>query len=67
MTVRRAKLVPFDVSKLGDSASPIIVREARTVKVFMPGVGSGYVQPDLQAAADLQMKCTSKASKIWIL
>jgi hypothetical protein len=64
MTVRRAKHGPFDVSKLRDSTSPIIIREAKTANVFMPGVGSGYVQPDLQAAADLRMKCTSKASEI---
>ena len=67
MTVRRAKHGPFDVSKLGDSASPIIVREAKTANVFMPDVGSGYVQPDLQAAADLQMNVTSKASELWSL
>lgn len=64
MTVRRAKHGPFDVSKPGYSASPIIMKEAKTANVFMPGVGSGYVQPDLQAASDLQMECTSKASEI---
>jgi len=41
--------------------------QAKTSNVFMSGLGSGYVQPDLQAAADLQMNGTSKASELWSL
>jgi hypothetical protein len=67
MTVRRARHGPFDVSKLRDSASPFIMREAKTANVFMQILGGGYVQRDLQAAADLQIEYTSKASEMWIL